>query len=307
LLDYLIEQRIETNSGVAWGYNFDWQNRAFLAPSGTPTIVPTAFAVRALTEAATAFGEQGYLELATRACSFITSALNVTDESDDEICWSYSPLDRTRVLNASLLAAESLATVGKLTSNAAFLDLALRGARYVARRQQPDGSWAYGAEGFQGWVDNFHTAFVLTSLHRIATACDADAELRPAIERGYEFWSTRFFRSDGWPKYYPDSDYPADAHSSGAALVALAELRSVDPGSNELARRIANWTIVNLQDKDGYFYYQRKRFYVNRVAYMRWSQAWMFYGLARFLEVERSESGTEAGSRKDIGHPEDRV
>ena len=34
----------------AWGYNFDWQSRNFFAPRGTPTIVPTAFAARALIE-----------------------------------------------------------------------------------------------------------------------------------------------------------------------------------------------------------------------------------------------------------------
>ncbi|MCV4615500.1 hypothetical protein OFM04_36925, partial [Escherichia coli] len=31
----------------SFGYNFDWQSRAFFAPKGTPTIVPTAFAAKA--------------------------------------------------------------------------------------------------------------------------------------------------------------------------------------------------------------------------------------------------------------------
>jgi hypothetical protein len=46
LLDALLAARLEGGSGVAWGYNFDWQGRAFFAPRGTPTIVPTAFAAR---------------------------------------------------------------------------------------------------------------------------------------------------------------------------------------------------------------------------------------------------------------------
>ena len=52
LLEDLLAARIRTPGGhAAWGYNFDWQGRAFYAPRGTPTVVPTAFAVRALTEA----------------------------------------------------------------------------------------------------------------------------------------------------------------------------------------------------------------------------------------------------------------
>src|SRR5215217_5464709 len=50
LLGELLAARAETG-GAAWGYNFDWQGRAFYAPKGTPTVVPTAFAVRALAEA----------------------------------------------------------------------------------------------------------------------------------------------------------------------------------------------------------------------------------------------------------------
>src|SRR2546426_11677021 len=51
LLDKLLRLRIVGYSGAAWGYNFDWQNRQFFAPQGTPMIVPTAFAARALVEA----------------------------------------------------------------------------------------------------------------------------------------------------------------------------------------------------------------------------------------------------------------
>src|SRR4051812_40610703 len=51
LLEDLLAARVETKKGAAaWGYNFDWQGRAFYAPKGTPTVVPTAFAVRALAE-----------------------------------------------------------------------------------------------------------------------------------------------------------------------------------------------------------------------------------------------------------------
>jgi hypothetical protein len=311
LLDDLLEARLggrgveegadgggATEGGAAaWGYNFDWQGRAFYAPRGTPTVVPTAFAVRALVEASALFdtGAAGrpYLKAARAACEFILRGLNRSADSGDELCFSYTPLDRTRVFNASLLAAEALASVGELTGEEELKRTALRAARYVVRRQRADGSWAYGEDSYQTWADNFHTAFVLDSLARVRRDCagglggDAgfDEELRRAIVRGYGFWRDSFFLADGWPKYYHDRVYPADAHSAGAAIVALADLREYDGGGAlELAERVALWAVRELRDRRGFFHYQRRRLRRVRTPYMRWSQAWMMYALARLLE-----------------------
>ncbi|MEJ7617731.1 MAG: hypothetical protein WKF30_12385 [Pyrinomonadaceae bacterium] len=65
-----------------------------------PTIVPTAFAVRALVEAARLFNSEKY-GAARRACDFILHDLQRSEEEEEEVCFSYSPLDRTRVFNAA--------------------------------------------------------------------------------------------------------------------------------------------------------------------------------------------------------------
>ena len=297
LLDDLLKMRLQGFSGAAWGYNFDWQGRAFFAPRGTPTIVPTAFAVRALIEAAATLNDKACLSGARTAGDFILNDLNRSAEAMDEVCFSYSPLDHTRVFNASLLAGETLATIGKFTGEPSLGEWAVRAARYVVRRQRPDGSWSYGGDDYQSWADNFHTAFILTSLSRIIESCEsARDEFSEGLSRGYDFWRERFFLSNGWPKYFPDRLYPADAHAAGAAMVALAELSGVRtacgngraalpvPGALALAQRIAEWSITSLRSHEGYFYYQRRRFCTVRIPYMRWSEAWMAYGLARLAE-----------------------
>ncbi len=322
LLDDLLAARLGGWHGAAWGYNFDWQGRAFYAPKNTPTIVPTAFAARAFIEAARAFDDEEYLNVARSACEFILHDLRRSEEVGEgmnaEICWSYSPLDETRVFNASLLAAETLASVAALTNEESLRELARRGARYVVRRQRVDGSWAYGAAGFQSWADNFHTAFVLTSLSRIIEAnncvrfgnsvsngfvdtANGDVhrarrdEFTDAIRRGYEFWREQFFLADGWPKYYHDKLYPADAHSAGASIAALVELQWLDTGAPKLAEKIARWAVRELRDPSGFFYYQRRRFYTVRTPYMRWSQAWMLYALARLLETMNAKDDSVSG------------
>ena len=294
LLDDLIQMSLKGFSGACWGYNFDWQSRSFFVTRGTPTIVPTAFAARALCEAAQVLSRDEYLPFARTTCDFILNDLNRSQETKEEVCFSYSPVDLTRVFNASLLAGETLAAVGTLLGEVSLIEWARRTALYAVRRQQQDGSWLYGADSHQLWADNFHTAYVLTSLSRIS---DTGSMFEPgavekspeqfdnALRRGYDYWAERFFLKDGWPKYYPGRLYPADIHSTASAIVALVELRGRIPGTLILAEQIANWAITNLRDDGGFFYYQWRRFLKVRIPYMRWSQAWMTYALARLREA----------------------
>ena len=285
LLDDLWERRIRGYSGAAWGYNFPWQSRNFFAPQGTPMVVPTAFAARAFIEAYQTLADDNFLQKARSSCDFILGDLKRTSDSEDEICFSYSPLDQTQIFNASLLGAETLSSVGALTGENELSELAERAARFVVRRQREDGSWTYGTKESQQWVDNFHTAYVLLSLARISWSSQgANAEIKQALSRGYEYWRERFFLADGWPKYYHDNLYPADAHAAATAIITLLELQPLDPGARPLADKIANWSISNLRDHQGFFYYQRRRFFTVHTAYMRWTQAWMLYALARLLE-----------------------
>ena len=284
LLTTLLSMKVEGGSGIAWGYNFDWQSRNFFAPQGTPTVVPTAFAARAFIEAANAFNDGEYLNTARHVCDFILRDLPRTVDTETEVCFSYAPDSNTRIFNASLLAAEILACVGQLTDDAALCREAERAARYVVNQQQSDGSWTYGTQASQSWIDNFHTAYILFSLKRIISACALGTDFPHSLDQGFRYWKDRFFLADGWPKYYHDGPYPADAHAAASAIVTFLECRDLDEGSIPLAQQVASWTIRNLRDQQGFFYYQRRRFYTVRKPYMRWTQAWMLYALARLLE-----------------------
>lgn len=296
LLDDLLSMRLEDWSGAAWGYNFDWQSRVLFAPRGSPTIVPTAFAARALLEAARAFNEKAYLDTARSACDFILKDLPRSVETDTEVCFSYTPGSETRIHNASLLAAETLASVAARTGEQELCEWAVRAARYVVSQQHEDGSWSYGADASQSWIDNFHTAYLLSSLKRIIDSCEAAQtdEFRVPLQRGYEFWRERFFLADGWAKYYHDTLYPVDTHAAAAAIVSFLDLTELDRKAVPSAEKIAAWSIRNLRDHRGFFYYQRRRFFTVRTPFMRWTQAWMLYALARLLEEnQRDEIGTE--------------
>ena len=67
-----------------------------------------------------------------------------------------------------------------------------------------------------------------------------------------------------------------------------AELRGLDPGAGTGAKNRPLGD-RNLRDPRGFFHYQRRRLYTVRTPYMRWSQGWMPYALARFLEVSSEQ------------------
>jgi hypothetical protein len=275
---------------MAYGYNFDWQSRMFFAPKGTPAVVPTAFACRAFTEAYQAFRDDSLLNQADDLCRFFVTGLRRPVDTADEVCFSYTPLDNGVVYNASLLGGDCLASVGQLMRNEEYLSFAARSARFVVARQRPDGAWDYGEAPKQRWVDNFHTAFVLVSLHRIAAAVPAIAEdITVSVRKGIDYWLSNFFLDDGTPRYYDTETYPVDIHSAAAAIVAMSELSGRDKRLLPMAHKVAQWTAANMLAPDGSFYYQIRRRRVVKTPFMRWGQAWMAFAIARLLEAEAAD------------------
>ena len=292
LLDRLLREKIVGNAKdgratTAFGYNFDWQSRVFFAPKGTPAIVPTAFASQALMEAYDMFADEKYLSAADEICLFILDGLNRSLETDDEVCFSYTPIDHSVIFNASLLAGESLARVGATTGNQEYLEMAAKSVRFVIRRQNSSGAWVYGADQSQKWVDSFHTAYILLSLYRISSEID---ELRvdtfDALNLGGGYWLNNFFLDDGTPKYYDKEVYPVDIHSAAVAISTMSELQAIDQRMLPMATKTADWTIANMLDSKGFFYYQQRKNRLVKTPFMRWGQAWMAYAFARLIEAE---------------------
>jgi hypothetical protein len=72
-------------------------------------------------------------------------------------------------------------------------------------------------------------------------------------------------------------------------------MRPFDAKALASAERVALWTIQNLQDPSGFFHYQIRRFFRNRIPYMRWGQAWMQRALT---ELSLAVSGAFADARQ---------
>jgi hypothetical protein len=292
--NWLRRNRCEGYREACWGYNFDWPNRSFFAPAGTPTIVNTVFIAEAFLDRHELFGAEEDLAIARSACEFLLKRLTMMEDSSG-VCFSYTPLDRRRVHNANMLGAALLARVGNVTGESHLLESSRQAVMYSMSRQNADGSWPYGVGGAEGWIDNFHTGFVLVSLLEYIRYSHNNA-FEDHLVRGYGYWKSAFFTSDNLPKFYADSLYPIDAHSVAQAVLTFLAFSNRDPDAMARAIQLAEWGSASMQDGRGYFHYQIGRCLRNRIPYMRWSQAWMFRALAECcLAVEERNPEIESG------------
>ena len=104
--------------------------------------------------------------------------------------------------------------------------------------------------------------------------------------RGYEYWKKTFFLPDGTPRYYNYKTLPLDIQCSSQAIDTLVFFNDRDPGNLPLAVQVAQWTIKNMQDRSGYFYFRRySPWVVNKTATLHWGQATMMCALAGLYKL----------------------
>jgi hypothetical protein len=274
-------------SGDCWGYNFDWQARAFFQPKFTPTVVATTFIVNGLLDAYEILKAENLIKSARSACEFILKDLNRFYEGET-FCFSYSPHDKSQIFNASLLGARLLSRVYFYTKEKELIIEAKKTVTYCCNNQNPDGSWKYGSLPFHQWIDSFHTGYNLECIFDYKKY-SGDDFFKSNIKKGLYYYLNNFFTEDGIPKYYNNKINPIDIHCSAQLIVTLYKLKVFNK-YKELIDKVLNWTVSNMQSKDGYFYYQKNKYFTNKIPYMRWTQAWIFYALSLYLYAEKENN-----------------
>lgn len=282
LAELLISMQSKGYSGACWGYNFDWQGDfKFLFPRYTPTVVATNFCATALMEAYEVTKNKQYLDIALTAADFVIKDLHRTPHSEGFL-FSYSkPKGNDTVFNASLLGSRLLAFCYHYTGKEEYKHLAEESVKACCLGQEKSGAWAYGMTPTQNWKDSFHTGYNLDGLIAYQELT-GDTKYNRYIEQGFKYYIENFFEQDGTPKYYDNQTYPIDIHCPGQLLVTLSRLHRLDE-HKKLADKVIDWTIKNMQDRNGYFYYQLKKGISSKISYMRWSNAFMFNAMTHYI------------------------
>ena len=282
MMDRLVALRSPGAAYWCWGYSFPWQTRTIVVPAGAPNLVCTTFVANALLDRYEQSQDSACLNMAVSAAEYILNELYWFG-GGSAAGFSYpQPSLRLEVHNANFLAAALLCRIYKHTGEKKFVAPALRVARYSASKQNANGSWWYGEELSQRWIDNFHTGYNLCALRSISHDSDT-AEFDSCIRKGFDFYRRHFFREDGAVRYFHDRTYPIDIHCVAQSIITLVEIRDLDSSNIPLAHSVLQWAIEHMWNERGYFYYRVLRFGTIRTPYMRWSLAWMCLAMSTLL------------------------
>lgn len=274
------QSRDETSaSHVCWGYHFDWQARAFYVPAGKPNVVTTFYVARALYMLGEVAHDVHLQEVALDAARFISTRLYT--ESGDRCFYAYIPGESTFVHNASLWGSAWCAFAGGKLGDASMIDQAMRVARQSVGEQRPDGSWFYGVRPHHQFIDGFHTGYNLEALCMIRDALGTD-ELDQCIRKGFDYYRRTFFTRDCAAKYYHNQMYPLDIHSLAQAVLTLLKVGGTVTDMQMCDKVVARAIESMYLPRRHRFIYQRTRWYINRINYSRWTQAWAYYSLAYY-------------------------
>jgi polysaccharide biosynthesis protein VpsJ len=278
-LEWLDRNHADTRHGRGWGYHFDVQTRFFFYGRNSPNTIATSFVARAFLDAAALLGEERWAEAALDASNFLLEEMLVSRPRGP--FFRYIPGDEQVVHNANLLACEVLARTAKAVGGEPRLEQAVTEALDTTlRAQRADGSWPYAEEDQHGWVDNFHTGYVLESLAASAHLHD-DAPER--LDAGVDFWARAMFLPDGRPKYFPDKVRPFDAHNYAQAIPTWLSVADRKPEAWERAEHLAELLIEDLLAPSGYVLMEPRRRLSNTVPFIRWTTAPTFAALAALL------------------------
>ena len=144
LASTILELQTSGYSGACWGYNFDWQARAFFQPKVRANCSSNIIYWRSPYRSLYNYKKRGAFRNAISCSEFVLNDLNRSYDEDNDFTFSYSPLDSTQVYNAGLLGAKLLSLVYLYNEDPNLLATAKKVVSYVCKKQTKEGAWPYG-------------------------------------------------------------------------------------------------------------------------------------------------------------------
>lgn len=265
----------------SWANYFDFSSRGGAYYKHDSIIVWTSQIIQTYLEAFKQSQDQWFLDIAKSACEWIMALPREKTERGD--CLSYFAHAQESIHNANMLGAAALARAAQVTGRQDYAEVARSGMRYSTLSMLPNGAWWYAEDEKHHWIDNFHTGYNLDSL-KCYIDYSGDKEFADHLKRGFQYFKENFFEPSGRPKYYHDRAYPIDIQCASQAIDTLAYFAPDDTEALPLAIKVADWTINNMQHRDGHFYYRKYPSGITaKTAMLHWGQATMFKGLSHLV------------------------
>jgi hypothetical protein len=206
--------------------------------------------------------------------------------------------------NASILCAIYIEKSGSCFLKEDSNEKAADAIRDIIDKQKPEGEWGYSFDfetKFERTQIDFHQGFILDALLEYMEINGFVEPYISSYKKGLEFYHEKQFHPNGQGIYRHPKKWPVNIHNQAQGIITFSRAAKAGFGEQYLdfAQTIAEWTIKNMQDKDGHFYYLKYPLFTNKIPYIRWSDAAMAYALAVFLEIRDQGLETRNGKSKN--------
>ncbi len=294
LLQWLKDHRSPHFPTICWGYQYPWQDVGFFAKAHLPNRVVTYFVCTAFLNAYDITGKKEYLDIVEEALEFMLKAPKILYEDDSMKCLSYVPVERINwiVMDVSALTGSLCARFHSYRQNEHVLNEGTKLIRFVVDKKTDYGAWfyTYPAGAHSKMHDNYHTGYICDAILDYSKF-SGNTEFMYAYDQGIEYYRKHLFLEDGTPRWMNNATYPIDVNGSAQGILSFLKASEKFPDYSDFARKIAEWTIENMQNKKhGWFYYQKTRLMKKPFTLMHWSNGWMAMALSELVRFEAKKT-----------------
>ena len=228
------------NVDGGWGYEFDASLRWGSYSKEMSNIIATYFCTKALTSA----GIDGDWKI--RAREYVTRLHN-------NKFFRYAESSSVLIHNANYLGAATLAYLGGKNN---LISSALATSN---THQRPNGSWAYGNRSNLGWIDNFHTCYILIALLELEKYGFRNESV---LEKGMHFWLKSLSVPSGLLYFSEDKVPTSDINTYSCSLQLVSEMSRMRLEQGEEYKKVVEYrtkllTLLN-QDRSSDFAFRWK-------------------------------------------------
>jgi len=256
-----------------------------------PDIIGTSQSIIALIEGYRIIDDQILKDMAISASEGLIE--NFFVEKGELSFFRYSLSKKSKdiiIYNASAQALEALSYIfsEKFYKNDMKI-ICNQVTQHLINSQRSDGSWVYSTdiEGKNKDIQlDFHQGYILDGLIKFNQFSIYPSEILSSVRHGAEYYRNYLFRDDGRSFFRYPIPYPIDIHNQAQGIITFTKLGIINLDYYAFAKRIAMWTIENMQDQAGFFYYQKWPLLKNRIPYIRWGQAWMMLALSSIIQFQ---------------------
>jgi hypothetical protein len=287
-LDALIASRIETPTGLGWGYPFDWVTIYGTIPAETPLITTLPYVYEAFESVYSIDKMPRWADVMRSIAEHALHDYPSHAWRGDAASCSYTPMagDNGRVVNANAYRAFLLMRAAHDLGASHYAAAAEPNLRFVLDAQNQDGSWYYAMDGRRAFIDHFHTCFVLKALMKIegltgTGACDA------ALDAGLRYYLTNLFDDEGLPRPFAKAPrftfYTRELYDYAEAINLLTLARPRGPQFTEARAAVVDDILGRWQQRSGCFRTRKLLFGWDNVPMHRWAQSQLLRSLCGLL------------------------